>query len=457
MISRRTSSLDLRCSRSSNTESYREQRKALGALASGDSLRASLRSVLASSAVGDRTSPFHSSRPATAALPFPWSRDETRSRPYGCGRTRDSGADRVARSATYRANGAAVSDAPNPGGWGIKRERVSSRERYGPWRNERARRASRRRAFELFVVSFLTPESASRAIGLLSLSLVRIANPSHPPADRPVFPVRTQPRVCDSSVRTTWRRRARDVGGLARGPSRTSTSPNASRSSTSVAAPASSPASSGMSVPEGSSASMRTPPCSKPSTRRWSGRRDSPAVPRRFVRPRGLSGAADQSPRPRRRGPGSSPASPRTRWPWSNPTTVPSRSSPPSTANLHSPDRLASATSTASRRTSRWGQRGGPARRCRPRRRLDPALRSGPADWPTVFPGGHHRAARRKATGEAIADDRAEILAGDASEADYDALRRKWRSLGRDVVEQMREEAYERTETVPFFVTVGRV
>jgi len=36
--------------------------KALSPVASGDSLRASLRSVLASSAVGDRSSPFHSSR-----------------------------------------------------------------------------------------------------------------------------------------------------------------------------------------------------------------------------------------------------------------------------------------------------------------------------------------------------------------------------------------------------------
>jgi SAM-dependent methyltransferase len=65
--------------------------------------------------------------------------------------------------------------------------------------------------------------------------------------------------------------------------------------------------------------------------------------------------------------------------------------------------------------------------------------------------------ARRKATGDALADDRAEILAGEATEADYDELRQAWRSLGRDVVEQMQADEYERTETVPFFVTVGRV
>jgi hypothetical protein len=29
--------------------------------------------------------------------------------------------------------------------------------------------------------------------------------------------------------------------------------------------------------------------------------------------------------------------------------------------------------------------------------------------------------------------------------------------MGRDVVEQMQDEAYERHETVPFFVTVGEI
>ncbi|SFR99306.1 Methyltransferase domain-containing protein [Halomicrobium zhouii] len=85
-------------------------------------------------------------------------------------------------------------------------------------------------------------------------------------------------------------------------------------------------------------------------------------------------------------------------------------------------------------------------------RRYDQVRRTGPPYSESAI-----EAARRKATGEALADNRAEILAGDASEADYDALRREWRSLGRDVVEQMQNEAYERTETVPFFVTVGRV
>jgi SAM-dependent methyltransferase len=66
-------------------------------------------------------------------------------------------------------------------------------------------------------------------------------------------------------------------------------------------------------------------------------------------------------------------------------------------------------------------------------------------------------AARRKVTGGALEDDRETILAGETSEAEYDQLWSDWRSMGRHVVEQMTDEEYERRETVPFFVTVGRV
>jgi SAM-dependent methyltransferase len=65
-------------------------------------------------------------------------------------------------------------------------------------------------------------------------------------------------------------------------------------------------------------------------------------------------------------------------------------------------------------------------------------------------------AARRRATGEGLADDRATMLAGDTTEREYDELRADWRAMGRDVVDQMGDREYERTETVPFFVTVGR-
>ena len=67
------------------------------------------------------------------------------------------------------------------------------------------------------------------------------------------------------------------------------------------------------------------------------------------------------------------------------------------------------------------------------------------------------RAARRKASGEGLADDRATLLAGDLSPEEYDDLRTAWREMGRDVIEQMRADEYRRAEVVPFYVTVGSV
>ena len=66
-------------------------------------------------------------------------------------------------------------------------------------------------------------------------------------------------------------------------------------------------------------------------------------------------------------------------------------------------------------------------------------------------------AARRKVTGDGLADDRETMLAGDTSEEAYEKLWSDWRSMGREVVDQMGEREYERRERVPFFVTVGRV
>jgi SAM-dependent methyltransferase len=66
-------------------------------------------------------------------------------------------------------------------------------------------------------------------------------------------------------------------------------------------------------------------------------------------------------------------------------------------------------------------------------------------------------AAARKATGERLAERRPEFAAGGLSQPAYDALRAEWREMGRAVVDQMAADAYERVETVPFFVTVGRV
>ncbi|SEW12086.1 class I SAM-dependent methyltransferase [Natrinema salifodinae] len=66
-------------------------------------------------------------------------------------------------------------------------------------------------------------------------------------------------------------------------------------------------------------------------------------------------------------------------------------------------------------------------------------------------------AARRKATGDGLADDRETMLAGELTAGEYDDLRGAWREMGRDVIEQMRDREYRREEVVPFYVTVGRV
>jgi SAM-dependent methyltransferase len=65
--------------------------------------------------------------------------------------------------------------------------------------------------------------------------------------------------------------------------------------------------------------------------------------------------------------------------------------------------------------------------------------------------------AARKASGERIDEQRAGLLAGDMDLEGYDAFREDWRAMGRAVVEQMRAGTYERTETVPFYVSVARV
>lgn len=67
------------------------------------------------------------------------------------------------------------------------------------------------------------------------------------------------------------------------------------------------------------------------------------------------------------------------------------------------------------------------------------------------------RAARRKASGEGLADDRATLLGGDLSTEEYDDLRTDWREMGRAVIEQMQDDEYRRAEVVPFYVTVGTI
>ncbi len=67
------------------------------------------------------------------------------------------------------------------------------------------------------------------------------------------------------------------------------------------------------------------------------------------------------------------------------------------------------------------------------------------------------KAARRKASASRLEEVRESLLSGGMSSSEYDALREDWREMGRAVVDQMQAGEYERTETVPFYVTVGRL
>lgn len=64
-------------------------------------------------------------------------------------------------------------------------------------------------------------------------------------------------------------------------------------------------------------------------------------------------------------------------------------------------------------------------------------------------------AAKRKASGEGLASNEPELRRTLSDEA-YDDLRGAWREMGREAIEAMQAGTYRRTETVPFYVTVGR-
>jgi len=70
---------------------------------------------------------------------------------------------------------------------------------------------------------------------------------------------------------------------------------------------------------------------------------------------------------------------------------------------------------------------------------------------------GDVRAVARKARAADLRERRGVLANGGASEAELDELRRAWREMGREAVRQVGEGSYRRRETVPFYVTVGRV
>jgi len=66
------------------------------------------------------------------------------------------------------------------------------------------------------------------------------------------------------------------------------------------------------------------------------------------------------------------------------------------------------------------------------------------------------RAATRKASGAGLRERR-DVLADGTNAGELDALRESWREMGREAVRQLGDGEYRRRETVPFYVTVGRV
>ena len=64
--------------------------------------------------------------------------------------------------------------------------------------------------------------------------------------------------------------------------------------------------------------------------------------------------------------------------------------------------------------------------------------------------------AARTATGERLAEKRGELLDGGLTGTAYEELREAWREMGRNVVDGIRAGTYERVETTPYYVTVGR-
>jgi len=66
------------------------------------------------------------------------------------------------------------------------------------------------------------------------------------------------------------------------------------------------------------------------------------------------------------------------------------------------------------------------------------------------------RAVAKKANGAGLASDAASLRRV-LSDDEYDDLRASWREMGREAAAQTADGDYRRTETVPFYVTVGRV
>ncbi len=70
---------------------------------------------------------------------------------------------------------------------------------------------------------------------------------------------------------------------------------------------------------------------------------------------------------------------------------------------------------------------------------------------------GDVQEAAQKASGAGLRERRGVLANGGATESELDELRAAWREMGREAVRQVGEGSYRRRETVPFYVTGGRV
>lgn len=69
----------------------------------------------------------------------------------------------------------------------------------------------------------------------------------------------------------------------------------------------------------------------------------------------------------------------------------------------------------------------------------------------------HLREAIRKIRATRIEANRETFLAGELTETEFEQLRSDWRAMGRTVADQMDGGSYRRTESLPLYVTVGRI
>lgn len=67
------------------------------------------------------------------------------------------------------------------------------------------------------------------------------------------------------------------------------------------------------------------------------------------------------------------------------------------------------------------------------------------------------KAAEHQITGSNLTDTREVLLASGLSPDEFEQLRDRWRAIGREVIEQMQSDRYERIERIPITIAHGRL